>query len=72
MIQYTIDNMDNETVLLVFGDHGMTNAGGHGGGQEQELSTIFFAHTKDPAGFPMKRKPQPIKDIFDKLTRNFK
>ena len=64
--------MDDDTVLLVFGDHGMNNAGGHGGGSEQELSTIFFAHTKNPAGFPMKQKPKQIQDIFDKLSRNIK
>ena len=38
--------MDNETVLIAFGDHGMTDQGGHGGEQEQEIRTIFFAHTK--------------------------
>ena len=31
-IQRIIENMDQDTVLIVFGDHGMTNEGNHGGG----------------------------------------
>lgn len=31
LIKRLIEGMDNETVLLVFGDHGMTDDGNHGG-----------------------------------------
>ncbi len=31
-IQRIINKMDSNTVLIVFGDHGMTNEGNHGGG----------------------------------------
>ena len=53
-----IDKLDNDTVLLVFGDHGMTDMGGHGGETEEELSTILFAYTK--GGFPMKTKSDRV------------
>ena len=45
--------MDDETVLLVCGDHGMTDDGNHGGASQNELRSILFAYTK--RGFPMKR-----------------
>ncbi len=44
--------MDEETVLLVCGDHGMTDDGNHGGASQNELRSILFAYTKK--GFPMK------------------
>ena len=64
--------MDNETVLIAFGDHGMTDRGGHGGEQEQEIRTVFFAHTKREEGFPMKRKSKKITELLDKLSYNLK
>jgi hypothetical protein len=36
--------MDMQTTLIVFGDHGMTLDGNHGGGSDLELSTVFFAY----------------------------
>jgi phosphatidylinositol glycan class O len=44
--------MDNDTVLILFGDHGMTEAGGHGGETNAELRTILFAYSK--TGLPIK------------------
>ena len=38
--------MDNETVLLVFGDHGMTDDGNHGGASDNELRSVLFSYTK--------------------------
>jgi hypothetical protein len=32
MIEDVISRMDSDTTLLVFGDHGMTQDGNHGGG----------------------------------------
>lgn len=43
--------MDNETTLIVFGDHGMTDSGNHGGGSLMEMRTVLFAYQKTP--FPM-------------------
>ena len=43
--------MDNNTILMLYGDHGMTVEGNHGGDSENEIRTVFFAYTK--SGFPM-------------------
>jgi len=36
--------MDENTTLLVFGDHGMTDDGNHGGGSQHELKSVLFAY----------------------------
>lgn len=41
-----IDHMDHSTTLLVFGDHGMTDDGNHGGGSNNELRSVLFAYSK--------------------------
>lgn len=51
IIHSIVDKMDRHTTLIIFGDHGMTNNGDHGGSSELELRTILFAHQKTP--FPM-------------------
>lgn len=38
--------MDNDTILIVAGDHGMTQTGDHGGETAEEISALFFMHTK--------------------------
>lgn len=43
--------IDNETVLIVLADHGMTNEGNHGGDSEEERSTFIFGCTKNSKGF---------------------
>lgn len=42
--------MDDDTILIAFGDHGMTNDGTHGGDTENEIRTAIFAYHK--SGFP--------------------
>jgi phosphatidylinositol glycan class O len=44
ILEQIIEKMDKHTTLIVFGDHGMTNNGDHGGSSELELRTIFFAY----------------------------
>lgn len=46
MCRKVIDKMDNETTLLVIGDHGMTGTGDHGGESEDELNALLFAYSK--------------------------
>ena len=46
-----IERIDDHTTLIVFGDHGMTVDGNHGGGSELELRTVLFAYQKQK--FPM-------------------
>ncbi|TNV84491.1 hypothetical protein FGO68_gene11512 [Halteria grandinella] len=70
LIQNIINLMDNDTVLMVYGDHGMGNGGHHGGSTLLELSSAFFAYTK--GGFPVKTASQEVKEHFDSLQASFK
>ena len=45
-----IEKMDDNTTLVMFGDHGMRYTGSHGGGSEVEKRTAFFAYQKTPFG----------------------
>ena len=45
--------MDEDTLLAVFGDHGMTEIGDHGGDSTSELETLLFFYSK--------------KSLFDKV-----
>ena len=38
--------MDNDTVLFVMGDHGMTRSGDHGGDSKDEVMAGLFAYSK--------------------------
>ena len=44
IVTQVIDMMDDETTLVVFGDHGMTNEGSHGGVSDLEMRTALFAY----------------------------
>ena len=37
--------LDNDTVLFVFGDHGMTSTGDHGGDSFDELDATLFIYS---------------------------
>jgi len=54
--------MDDQTTLVVFGDHGMTDSGNHGGGSENEMRTVIFAYQKTP--FPMSKYYDEFKESF--------
>ena len=45
--------MDNKTVLLVVGSHGIREDGWHGGSSKNEMSSVVFAYSK--TGFPLKK-----------------
>jgi phosphatidylinositol glycan class O len=47
--------MDDNTVLLVFGDHGMTDDGNHGGASLEELRSVLFSYYK--RSFPTSQIP---------------
>ena len=51
IIEQIVEKMDDQTTLLVFGDHGMTVDGNHGGLTELEMRSALFAYQKTP--FPM-------------------
>lgn len=46
-----ISLLPEDVTLLLYGDHGMTNDGNHGGGTQNEIKTVLFAYSKQ--GFPM-------------------
>jgi len=46
VIRAIIDNMDNETLLIVVGDHGMDDKGDHGGDSELEVTTAMLMYSK--------------------------
>jgi GPI ethanolamine phosphate transferase 3 subunit O len=54
LIKDIIEEMDEDTVIMVFGDHGMTDDGNHGGASQTELRSVLFAYSKK--GFPIKTK----------------
>ncbi|XP_023226180.1 GPI ethanolamine phosphate transferase 3-like isoform X1 [Centruroides sculpturatus] len=44
VIRDVIQNMKNDTILFVFGDHGMTRTGDHGGDSEDEIYSALFIY----------------------------
>ena len=71
IVEKVIKQMDNDTVMIVFGDHGMTDSGGHGGETSGELRTIMFAYSK--GGLPIKAHENPeVRKIFNTLQRHVK
>uniref|UniRef100_A0AC35TN32 GPI ethanolamine phosphate transferase 3 n=1 Tax=Rhabditophanes sp. KR3021 TaxID=114890 RepID=A0AC35TN32_9BILA len=45
-LKKVIKMIDNETLLIVLGDHGMSLKGDHGGDSENEVTAGFFAYSK--------------------------
>ncbi|KAH8277868.1 hypothetical protein KR018_009256 [Drosophila ironensis] len=51
VIRSVVEGMDNETTLLVMGDHGMTASGDHGGDTDDETNALLFAYSKQQRFF---------------------
>ncbi len=43
-----MEAVDEETMVLVFGDHGMTSTGDHGGETELETHAALLVYSKQP------------------------
>lgn len=43
-----MEHLGNDTLLLVAGDHGMTETGDHGGDSEKEVNAALFVYSKTP------------------------
>lgn len=56
--------MDNSTILIVIGDHGMTEAGNHGGNSDEETNTVLFATHKGEQVF-FKEFKDCLRDVQD-------
>ncbi|XP_015985995.2 GPI ethanolamine phosphate transferase 3 isoform X3 [Rousettus aegyptiacus] len=45
VIQGVVERLENDTLLVVIGDHGMTKNGDHGGDSEPEISAALFLYS---------------------------
>lgn len=43
-----IDRLQNDTLLVVMGDHGMTDTGDHGGESQKETDAAIFLYSPSP------------------------
>lgn len=48
MIRSVVDTIDDNTMLFVIGDHGMTNTGDHGGDSDAEVTAAMFVLSPKP------------------------
>ncbi|KAL1390313.1 hypothetical protein pipiens_001328 [Culex pipiens pipiens] len=46
VIRNVTEQMDDETTLVIIGDHGMTQTGDHGGESSDEVNALFFMYSK--------------------------
>lgn len=53
MFRKVSEMISNDTILIVLGDHGMTDSGDHGGDSTKETSTALFMYS-------------PSRIVFDK------
>ncbi|XP_028411816.1 GPI ethanolamine phosphate transferase 3-like [Dendronephthya gigantea] len=45
VLSSVVNELDNETILMVFGDHGMTKSGDHGGDSDDEVHAGLFVYS---------------------------
>ena len=45
VLRSLVDALDNDTIIMVFGDHGMTKSGDHGGDSEDEIHAGLFVYS---------------------------
>jgi len=62
IIRGIVDKMDNNTTLIIYGDHGMTVNGYHGEMSELERRSILFAHQK--TSFPLHQLHDTVLEAF--------
>lgn len=48
VIRSVIDRLENDTLLVVMGDHGMTDTGDHGGESQKETDAAIFLYSPSP------------------------
>jgi hypothetical protein len=67
-IKEVADGLDDRSLLLVFGDHGMTEMGNHGGSTDEERTSALFAYSKRPFVGDSKRKRVQQIDIVPTIS----
>ncbi|KAI5952929.1 GPI13 [Candida theae] len=63
VIGKVVDNLDEDTLLIVFGDHGMDYTGNHGGDSPDELESAILLYSKKQKFF---KKDKSFYDITNK------
>uniref|UniRef100_A0A8C0ARR2 Phosphatidylinositol glycan anchor biosynthesis class O n=1 Tax=Buteo japonicus TaxID=224669 RepID=A0A8C0ARR2_9AVES len=59
-----VDHLGNDTLLLVAGDHGMTETGDHGGDSEKEVNAALFVYSKTPLfGTSPPEEPEAVPQV---------
>ena len=64
--------MDDDTTLLLWGDHGMTPDGAHGGETTLEMRSVIFSYRKTPWPMYEHYNKKEFKEIFKDMDRNIK
>ncbi|KAL8278095.1 hypothetical protein RQP46_009555 [Phenoliferia psychrophenolica] len=72
LLQDVVDRLDDDTLLVVLGDHGMTERGDHGGDSREELEAALWIYSKgapltDPSWFerPTTSADHPLASLFN-------
>ncbi|XP_072227957.1 GPI ethanolamine phosphate transferase 3 [Leuresthes tenuis] len=62
VIRSVIDRLQNDTLLVVMGDHGMTDTGDHGGESQKETDAALFLYSPSPIfpGPPSQNDPDVV------------
>uniref|UniRef100_A0A4W3IHM7 GPI ethanolamine phosphate transferase 3, catalytic subunit n=1 Tax=Callorhinchus milii TaxID=7868 RepID=A0A4W3IHM7_CALMI len=64
MLRSVIDRVQNDTLLVVLGDHGMTSTGDHGGESEAEVNAALFIYSPLPLFMSaLPRDPEVVSQI---------
>lgn len=53
MYRRVIESVDNDTIVFVLGDHGMTTAGDHGGETQLETDAALLVYSQLPLFDPL-------------------
>uniref|UniRef100_A0A3P8RYZ5 GPI ethanolamine phosphate transferase 3, catalytic subunit n=1 Tax=Amphiprion percula TaxID=161767 RepID=A0A3P8RYZ5_AMPPE len=62
VIRSVMDRLQNDTLLVVMGDHGMTDSGDHGGESQKETDAAIFLYSPSPIfpGPPTQNEPDVV------------
>lgn len=64
-IEKIMSAIDDDTLLVIMGDHGMDHTGNHGGDSKDELESTLFMYTKKPGLLSQKHKASEVYDTKD-------
>ncbi|KAI8575199.1 hypothetical protein K450DRAFT_262856 [Umbelopsis ramanniana AG] len=76
MLQQLVQYVDEDTLLILFGDHGMSVAGDHGGESEEEVMSGLLLHSKRPLTLSRSKHTKGdlnqnyFQHLFSKIHRN--